>query len=72
MLKVMEKDKNLLFEEKLVKFSDENNEIDTETFFNILKEDLQEESDRLDEELAKEFENVTDIEEYLKGIESEE
>lgn len=68
----MEKDKNLLFEEKLVKFSDENNEIDTETFFNILKEDLQEESDRLDEELAKEFENVTDIEEYLKGIESEE
>jgi len=72
MLKVMEKDKNLLFEEKLVKFTDENNEIDTETFFNILKEDLQEESDRLDEELAKEFENVTDIEEYLKGIESEE
>lgn len=68
----MEKDKNLLFEEKLVKFTDENNEIDTETFFNILKEDLQEESDRLDEELAKEFENVTDIEEYLKGIESEE
>lgn len=68
----MEKDKNLLFEEKLVKFSDENNEIDTETFFNILKEDIQEESDRLDEELAKEFENVTDIEEYLKGIESEE
>ena len=72
MLKVMEKDKNLLFEEKLVKFTDENNEIDTETFFNILKEDIQEESDRLDEELAKEFENVTDIEEYLKGIESEE
>lgn len=68
----MEKDKNLLFEEKLVKFTDENNEIDTETFFNILKEDLQEESDRLDEELAKEFENVTDIEKYLKGIESEE
>lgn len=68
----MEKDKNLLFEEKLVKFTDENNEIDTETFFNILKEDIQEESDRLDEELAKEFENVTDIEEYLKGIESEE
>ena len=68
----MEKDKNLLFEEKLVKFTDENNEIDTETFFNILKEDIQEESDRLDEELAKEFENITDIEEYLKGIESEE
>lgn len=68
----MEKDKNLLFEEKLVKFTDENNEIDAKTFFNILKEDLQEESDRLDEELAKEFENVTDIEEYLKGIESEE
>ena len=68
----MEKDKDLLFEEKLAKFSDENNEIDVKTFFNILKEDIQEESDRLDEELAKEFENVTDIEKYLEDIESEE
>lgn len=68
----MEKVKDLLFEEKLAKFSDENNEIDVKTFFNILKEDIQEESDRLDEELAKEFENVTDIEKYLEDIESEE
>jgi hypothetical protein len=68
----MEKDKDLLFEEKLAKFSDENNEIDVKTFFNILKEDIQEESDRLDEELAKEFENVTDIEKYLEDIKSEE
>lgn len=68
----MEKDKDLLFEEKLAKFSDENNEIDVKTFFNILKEDIQEESDRLDEELAKEFENVTDIEKYLEDIKSDE
>ena len=68
----MEKDKDLLFDEKLAKFSDENSEIDVKTFFNILKEDIQEESDRLDEELAKEFENVTDIEKYLEDIKSDE
>lgn len=54
----MEKDKDLIFEEKLNGIKDENNEVELGAFLNFMKDELKEESDKLDEELAKELDGV--------------
>lgn len=54
----MEKEKDLIFEEKLNGIKDENNEVELGAFLNFMKDELKEESDKLDEELAKELDGV--------------
>ena len=62
----MEKEKDLIFEEKLNRIKDENGNIEMIDFLNLLKEDLQEENDKLDEELARELNGVDVLNEINK------
>lgn len=58
--------KDLIFEEKLNRIKDEKGKIEINEFLNLLKEDLQEENDKLDEELARELNGVDVLNEINK------
>lgn len=62
----MEKEKDLIFEEKLNRIKDENGNIEMIDFLNLLKEDLQGDIDKLDEELARELKGVDVLNEINK------
>ena len=62
----MEKEKDLIFEEKLNRIKDENGNIEMIDFLNLLKEDLQGDIDKLDEELARELNGVDVLNEINK------
>lgn len=62
----MEKEKDLIFEEKLNRIKDEKGNIEMNEFLNLLKEDLQEENNKLDEELARELDGVDVLNEISK------
>lgn len=63
----MEKEKELIFEEKLNKLKDENGNIAMNDFLMLVKEELQEENDKLDEELARALEGV-DVRSEIKKL----
>ena len=62
----MEKEKDLIFEEKLNRIKDENGNIEMIDFLNLLKEDLQGDIDKHDEELARELKGVDVLNEINK------
>lgn len=62
----MDKEKELIFEEKLNRLKDENGNIAMNDFLMLVKEELKEESDKLDEELARELEGVDVVNEINK------
>lgn len=62
----MKKEKVLVFEEKLNRIKNKKGNVELNEFLNLLKEDLQEENNKLDEELARELDGVDVLNEISK------